>query len=373
MGDDTATAKGADAATATAANGESGGSSVPVSAAGGPEGAALAAHAAAAAAAGNGGSTPSAAAGTPTATPTATAGSKKARAGKRVGGVDAQGGNRKRTKTVSVKKNVPALGAYAKLEGKNLKSHEKIVEYVTQLPTTLGRTPATESSNIIGLGQDEAMDAEHAVLDYDAKKREFTLRVVGASGALVNGRTYDGTKQESAVLQNKDPVRIADACFYFLLPTSSKPIKPTLTYAELAEEAFARVGKGVPMSTREIAEVLRITYAYFQDAPGLAASLQQAMRRSKAFVRVGVMKTDKSGPQRHAFLLDSDDSPLAKERRGAEDSSEKPVDLELAEKRIAELQDGGPPANAAPPASSVATTAFASNGPTAASATATPA
>jgi len=273
---------------------------------------------------------------------------KNSRANKR--GSDSQNPPRKRPKTTVVKKSVPPSGAYAKLEGKNTKTKEAIVEFITQLPATLGKSPEssdTSREDFIGLGQGAGLEEEHAVIDYDPKKREFTLKVCGESGVLVNGNRYEGSKKEVVVLQNKDPVRIADACFYFLLPTSTKPIKPTLTYAELAEEAFRRVGPGVPMSTREIAEVLRTTYAYYQDAPGLTGSLQQAVRRSKAFAKVGMMKSEKNSNQRQAFLLASDESDLAKElKEPMEDGSDRPISCEPAEKRIAELQ-GTPPTKSA--------------------------
>mmetsp|Transcript_10672 Transcript_10672/g.17421 ORF Transcript_10672/g.17421 Transcript_10672/m.17421 type:complete len:307 (+) Transcript_10672:132-1052(+) len=218
--------------------------------------------------------------------------------------------------------SVPKHGAYARLEGKDLVTNVEFVQYVTELPTILGRKHKGEPVGFVSVGKSKSVSKVHAVLDYDASAENFTLEIKGKNGIILCGKFYK-SDEEKIVLKPKDPIKIGPLGFYFL-PASFN--KPRLSYAELAVQVFTEIGHGIPLGTKEICDGIERKYRYYRHlkndrvTTSLQASLQQALRRSKDFIRAGLVK-GKNDKGRTAYFSADDKSERAQKSRENPDNS----------------------------------------------------
>lgn len=104
--------------------------------------------------------------------------------------------------------------AFAKLEGPEL------VAYMKDLKVTLGRK--AETKGCIHIGDHKKISKEHAEIFWNAEKQKFQIRCLSKNSIRVNRKKLD-MNAPAVDLDTKTPIRIAQTCFYFLLPSESLP------------------------------------------------------------------------------------------------------------------------------------------------------
>lgn len=97
---------------------------------------------------------------------------------------------------------------FYKLEGQNF------IRYVSELSVTLGRNPP--SATHVQVGDDKLISRKHAVIEWNAELRNFTIVCIGRNPIMVN-RLPLANGDPKQTLSSKTPIRIGEVCFYFLV------------------------------------------------------------------------------------------------------------------------------------------------------------
>ncbi|CAG9316392.1 unnamed protein product [Blepharisma stoltei] len=106
------------------------------------------------------------------------------------------------------------IEAYAKLEGPEVQA------YIQELKVTLGRKQS--GKGVLHIGDHKKISKEHAEISWSQEKRKFQIKCLSKNSLRVNKRKVD-LESPPVDLENKDAIRIANTCFYFLLPIDSPP------------------------------------------------------------------------------------------------------------------------------------------------------
>lgn len=230
-----------------------------------------------------------------------------------------------------------ANGAFAMLKGPG-----NFCDYITVLPTTLGRSKpgATPKSDFITMCTAKTCSRKHAIIDWDAEAKKFMLEVLGKNGVTVARRHY--SKGAKVILKSQAPVLVGDRKFYFLVaraqsqrtaalqhrPSSVKKAamspnnttkasaaaknatshasydakrgghheRPNMSYVQLLEQIFRslRATDELSLTVAQLRQRISHSYPYYStmSQKGLNSSLRQSLNSRPYFVKTEVFENN---------------------------------------------------------------------------------